>query len=610
VREARLLPALAASMSSAAGLYAEAGARELVGEVKVKEGYGGVVESLLGGTLVVDDLATALDIWGEDGLYRTIVTRAGEVITPEGIITGGDAATGEATGEVGKSSGGLLQRKSEVREIKEREAELGLETVRLSGDLSIAADEVTEARTGLEAVRDRLHAIELEGVNSSAELKAAVEEVERLESAKERLGAEIEKAKSRIGELATLKASFGDERDTLERNNFDNDGKIESIVAETAEMAVEKESLSATVTELKVSLAQRTERHEQGRAQLSEKRARITDIDSRMAHKVEAIKGSIEELLHGAESIRGEEVSRQELIDVLTERIKGVDTELKRLNSELNGSKSRSSELTVALAEIDLKITHLKEGIIERYGVDIETFCGEGAEAPESGETGELGETGEVDIEALEARRTELREKILSMGEVSLSALVEYNEQSERHTFLIEQQEDLQKSVDSLQSAITRINKTTRERFKVAFDEINQKFKENFPRLFNGGKAELRLDEEADVLEAGIEIVAQPPGKRLQNIVLLSGGEKALTAVALIFSIFLIKPSPFCLLDEVDAPLDDANIDRFNTFVREMSDISQFLLITHSKRTMEMVDSLYGITMEEPGVSKMISVTF
>ena len=196
------------------------------------------------------------------------------------------------------------------------------------------------------------------------------------------------------------------------------------------------------------------------------------------------------------------------------------------------------------------------------------------------------------------------------MGEVSLSALAEFNELSERYSFLTEQQEDLQKSVDSLQSAIARINRTTRERFKTAFDEINLKFKENFPRLFNGGKAELRLSDEADVLEAGIEIVAQPPGKKLQNIVLLSGGEKALTAVALIFSIFLIKPSPFCLLDEVDAPLDDANIDRFNTFVREMSNISQFLLITHSKRTMEMADSLYGVTMEEPGVSKMISVTF
>ncbi|MBE9527634.1 MAG: chromosome segregation protein SMC [Proteobacteria bacterium] len=636
VREARALPVLAAT---ALGAVAANTARELFGEIKVKEGYAGVVESLMGATLVVDDLATALDIWSEEGLYRTIVTRAGEVVTPEGIITGGDAT--ETSGETAstEATGGLLQRKSEVRAIKEREAELALETVRLSGDLSITADEVTEVRAGLEAVKERLHAIEIEGVNSSAELRAAEEEIARLESAKERLGTGIESARVRIEELGVNKTSYGEERDTLERNNFDNDGKIEAIGAETREMAAEKERLSAIVTELKVSLAQTTERHEQHKAQLGEKRVRITEVDTRMAKRsteieagraetllkrgaVEAIKSSIEELLSGAESIRGEEISRKELIDGLTERIRGIDTELKRLNSELSNSRSRSSELTLAIAEVDLKITHLKEGIIERYGVDIEAFQkeaierqtlqNEGAETEtaEAEGTAPSNETEEVDTEAMEARRTELRDKITSMGEVSLSALAEFNELSERHTFLIDQQEDLQKSVDSLQSAITRINRTTRERFKVAFDEINIKFKENFPRLFNGGKAELRLDEEADVLEAGIEIVAQPPGKRLQNIVLLSGGEKALTAVALIFSIFLIKPSPFCLLDEVDAPLDDANIDRFNTFVREMSDISQFLLITHSKRTMEMADSLYGVTMEEPGVSKTISVTF
>jgi chromosome segregation protein len=629
VHEARTLPALAAIGGS--GVVASVAARELIGEIKVKEGYAGVVESLLGATLVVDDLATALDIWSEEGLYRTIVTRAGEVVTPEGIITGGDATAGA------EATGGLLQRKSEVRAIKEREAELALKTVRLSGNLSIIADEVTTARTGLEAVKERLHAIEIEGVNSSAELRAAEEEIARLESAKQRLGVGIESARARIEELGVNKASSGEERDTLERSNFDNDGKIEAIGAEAREMAAEKERLSAIVTELKVSLAQTTERHEQHKAQLGEKRTRVSGVDTRIAQRgteiesgraetllkrgaVDAIKSSIEELLHGAESIRGEEVSRKELIDGLTERIRGIDTELKRLNSELGSFRSRSSELTLAIAEIDLKITHLKEGIIERYGVDIEAFQQEilqnegreveNAENAGTDETAPSNETEEVDIEAMEARRTELRDKITSMGEVSLSALAEFNELSERHTFLTEQQEDLQKSVDSLQSAITRINRTTRERFKVAFDEINAKFKENFPRLFNGGKAELRLDEEADVLEAGIEIVAQPPGKRLQNIVLLSGGEKALTAVALIFSIFLIKPSPFCLLDEVDAPLDDANIDRFNTFVREMSDISQFLLITHSKRTMEMADSLYGVTMEEPGVSKLISVTF
>jgi chromosome segregation protein len=178
----------------------------------------------------------------------------------------------------------------------------------------------------------------------------------------------------------------------------------------------------------------------------------------------------------------------------------------------------------------------------------------------------------------------------------------------ERHTFLVAQQEDLQRSLDGLQAAISKINRTTRRRFRETFDQVNAKFREVFPRLFNGGQAELRLTDDQDLLETGVEIVAQPPGKKLQNVSLLSGGEKALTAVSLIFAIFLIKPSPFCLLDEVDAPLDDANIGRFNDLVAEMSALAQFIIITHNKQTMEIADNLYGITMEEPGVSKLVSV--
>jgi chromosome segregation protein len=157
---------------------------------------------------------------------------------------------------------------------------------------------------------------------------------------------------------------------------------------------------------------------------------------------------------------------------------------------------------------------------------------------------------------------------------------------------------------------IIKINKTSRSRFREAFDAINAKFQEVFPRLFRGGRAHLVLEDCQDILEAGVDIVSQPPGKKLQNIELLSGGEKALTAVALLFSIFLIKPTPFCLLDEVDAPLDDVNIERFNQMVKEMSTGSQFIIITHNKRTMEMLDRLYGITMEEPGISTFVSVQF
>ena len=203
-----------------------------------------------------------------------------------------------------------------------------------------------------------------------------------------------------------------------------------------------------------------------------------------------------------------------------------------------------------------------------------------------------------------------MKSKIESMGEVNLSAINESRITEERLTFLLEQEGDLNKAVDSLYATISTINKTTIERFRAAFDSVNEQFQEIFPFLFRGGEGRLELTDEEDLLETGVEILARPPGKRIQNMDLLSGGEKALTAVALIFSIFLTRPSPFCLLDEVDAPLDDANLARFHEMLRRLCDKTQFLFITHNKRSMQEADSLYGITMEEPGASSIVSVEF
>ncbi|MCJ7495979.1 MAG: chromosome segregation protein SMC, partial [Deltaproteobacteria bacterium] len=202
----------------------------------------------------------------------------------------------------------------------------------------------------------------------------------------------------------------------------------------------------------------------------------------------------------------------------------------------------------------------------------------------------------------------ELKSLIESMGEVNLLAIQEYEEAKTRLEFLTEQEADLVQSLEALDQAIKKINRTSRKRFAETFEAVNQKFKEIFTVLFNGGRAELVLTDESNLLETGVDIVAQPPGKRLQNISLLSGGEKALTAVALIFSLYLINPSPFCLMDEVDAPLDDANIGRFNKMIKDMAQKYQFILVTHNKLTMELADTLYGVTMEEMGISKLVSV--
>jgi chromosome segregation protein len=274
--------------------------------------------------------------------------------------------------------------------------------------------------------------------------------------------------------------------------------------------------------------------------------------------------------------------------------ISAQEEEIKTLHSRISLTREELMTRQLGGREWQMEADHLRQRILDRYRVDL-------ADLPPAA-------AGIFERTATEERLIALRSLIDELGEVNLMAIDEYRELEERNLFLSTQQEDLRQSLNDLQAAIARINRTTRARFREAFDQVNGKFREIFPRLFRGGQAELRLTDEGDLLETGIDIIAQPPGKKLQNVSLLSGGEKALTAVALIFSIFLIKPSPFCLLDEVDAPLDDANIGRFNEMVREMADHSQFIIITHSKRTMEMADALYGVTMEEPGVSKLVSV--
>jgi len=205
-------------------------------------------------------------------------------------------------------------------------------------------------------------------------------------------------------------------------------------------------------------------------------------------------------------------------------------------------------------------------------------------------------------------KHRQYRKELNRLGDINWQAINDYDRQKQRHDFLKDQEDELRKSLTDLENAIEHIDIKSRARFTEAFNEVNMRFEKVFPIIFGGGEAKLLITGDLNDPECGVEIIAQPPGKKMQNINLMSGGEKAMTAVSLIFSIFLVKPSPFCLLDEVDAPLDDANIGRFSELLREMSIDSQFILITHNKKTMELNDRLYGVTMQEPGVSKAVSV--
>jgi chromosome segregation protein len=339
------------------------------------------------------------------------------------------------------------------------------------------------------------------------------------------------------------------------------------------------------------------------------------------------------------------------LFDELRERVKTADDQSAALREQFNTQEVRirearrlvehvraeAAQFDVARATAEADLTHLAATCVESVQATLEEVTAEvdelersGAlasprpvdDAPEAAEVEDEAEAGsDRAAEAVapppvspstsmtaDEMVADLRAKIERMGAVNMMAIDQFDDLESRHAFLTTQRKDLIDSIAATNDAIKKIDKTTRERFREAFAAINENFAETFRTLFGGGRAGLVLLDDNDQLESGIDMIAQPPGKRLQNVQLLSGGEKALTAMALMFAIFKYRPSPFCLLDEIDAPLDDANIGRFVEMLQGMQDDTQFILITHNRKTMEIADRLYGVTMEEPGVSKLISV--
>ena len=380
-----------------------------------------------------------------------------------------------------------------------------------------------------------------------------------------------------------------------------------------ARVRVEMSALSAEQMELQVKTAAEGERRdgiaraltraETSEKELVERRRRLENTLAQSAVRreelcalIQTTAADIERLMADHGELVDEEKQARATCEAIGGKVREGNASLRGERQRLEKLQGRLNEQSMKSREQGLEISHLEGTIRDRYNVELREALSDFHYRP-------------MPSEADQARLRGMREQIEKMGEINLTAIGECAEVEERHGQMQRQQQDLERSLSQLRKAIVRINKTSKERFRQAFDAINEKFQQLFPRLFNGGSAGLVLTESEDgESEPGIEIMAQPPGKKLQSVNLLSGGEKALTAVSLIFAIFLIKPTPFCLLDEVDAPLDEANVNRYNELIREMSRISQFILITHNKRTMQVADTLYGVTMQEPGISSLVNV--
>jgi chromosome segregation protein len=308
--------------------------------------------------------------------------------------------------------------------------------------------------------------------------------------------------------------------------------------------------------------------------------------------------------------------AREGLLQLESEQVRARLTEIEELlrstRQQLDAARDRRGELSATAAKLQSDLQHLADTCLNELGIErpvlmAETLADTLAETTAGSAIPLL--TGD-ELAAEDQAHREMRARLDAMGPVNMMALEEYKETAERHEFLSTQRKDLLDAIENTAATIREIDQVSRQKFEEAFNRINENFQATFRKLFGGGHGFMRLTDLENSAESGIDVVASPPGKKLQNVLLLSGGEKALTALALLVGIFQYTPSPFCILDEVDAPLDEANIARFTDLVREMSVQTQFILITHSKRTMSIAPVLYGVTMQEPGVSKLVSVRF
>lgn len=571
----------------------------LASKIGIKKGYEESLNPLFHNVLLVSDLKEGLSQW-DKGFRGSVVTLDGEVIEESGGITGGK---GEAGGF------DLLKREREIKELsstlKIREEEH--KTAVKERESLLAQREIAEQ--GLDELKRKEFAKDMEIANLEKDKASAEKEVERESGIVRIITLEEEQLLSEMKEFENEILSSNKKFSSYEDEEIAKTKEINEANEEIASARERLEKVKEQLTELRVAGASWRERRENLERELNAlssakaETVRLLDRDEKalLSGKEQAgllgkdfseAKLTLDRLLIQHEDLKKCLNDRKNTYEGVATEIRNLETEVRELYRSHDDISKKTASLKVTIAEQEMEIRHLLEGIGERYNVDLIK------------EYTSIPLPKEGDKEKLES----LSRNIEEMGEVNLTALEEHKENLERFSFLEEQEKDLLDAIESLKRAISKINRTSRTRFKEAFDEINVKFQELFPKLFSGGKAKIILTDEEDLLETGVEIVAQPPGKKLQNLNLLSGGEKALTAITLIFSIFLVKPSPFCLLDEVDAPLDDANVGRFNELVKEISRVSQIIMITHNKNSIAIGDTLYGITMEDPGVSNFVSV--
>ncbi|MBR3250013.1 MAG: chromosome segregation protein SMC [Clostridia bacterium] len=569
--------------------------------VQFDKKYEQVIFNLLGRTVIVDNMDNAIKVAKKNGYTFRIVTTDGDVINPSGLISGGSVA---------KKTVNILGRSREIEDLEKNLKDLKgkIEKYEKEKDMFLSeSEDIMEEATSLEK---ELQEIEITYATEKQRVTSIDENIEKIESRLNKYKQELENIKEQKNETTEqVNKDENEIQDITEKNK-----ELVKTVQEFAELNKDDQKyiddLNFDITNLKISVSS-----------FDESESSIEEMSAMINQEIENNKKSIENKTVGIKQIKTDNESLSKKIEETKQKIEKVKQDVQNSGSKIEKLKQERIEKNEKLDEKEkeqskeyetieglksqiVKLDAKKTKLEDELNNNINTMWEEYEITPNAVEEYKKPEN----VAHTQKRVKGLRQEIRDLGSVNVDSIEEYKNMKQRYDFMCEQRLDLENTMSKLRKMIQEITAAMKEQFKNQFEIINKNFGEVFKELFGGGKAELKLSDEENILECGIDITVQPPGKKLQNMMLLSGGERAFTAIALLFAILKLNPAPFCVLDEIEAALDDVNVYRFADYLKHYTDNTQFLVITHRKGTMEAADTVYGVTMEENGISKMLSM--
>ena len=569
--------------------------------VEMNSKYDGILQNLLGRTVIVENIDSAVALAKKNNYSFKIVTLEGDVINPSGAISGGS---------VQKKTVSLLGRGKEIKSLEKELKNIQAKIEKLQKEESDYKESISEILKTFDEEQKKLQEIEITYATENQKHENIKLEILKQEAKLDKIKRDLEGLENEKTECLEKQKLSEEQMNSIEEENNSLNLIIEEFTNTNKDNQKYIDDLNFDITNLKISVSSFDE-SETSIDEMVERintdiqnninsinnkknlRAQIVETNNELQEKILDIKKQISELEKDVSDSSEKVENLKKDRTFKNEKMIKIESEIEEQSSKIEDIKNQLSKLDVKNSKIELELNQVVNKMWEEYELTPNN----------TGEIKKVENPTEV-----QRKVNELRAQIKDLGSVNIDSINEYKEIKERYDFMSEQRLDLEEASNKLKKVINEMTNTMKEQFSVQFKVINKNFGEVFKELFGGGKAELILGDENNILECGIEIAVQPPGKKLQNMMLLSGGEKAFTAIALLFAILKINPAPFCVLDEIEAALDDVNVYRFAEYLKKFVSTTQFLVITHRKGTMEAADTVYGITMEEKGISKLLSM--